>query len=490
MEVICQPKCRGAVRMTGNREVTPYETPEPSSQTDSEAAARKARLSQGIKSLIVLGVLGSASAIAGLVMAGRPNAPFTETAEAAVPVPLAARLLTAWDAVDVPVLDRAEGKLERNETLTGLLTRIGADSRDANAALHTLNGKDLIDSRRLLPGKTRAEAWFEGGQLTAVSVRAEADRSVLITRGADSSWTAMPLNAKLTPGYKRVEAEIESSIYTAALALGAEDQQVVDFASAFAYDVDFQREIHPGDRFEILFETFYDERGNRVRNGEILYAALDGKAMKQGYYRFVPSDDDVADFFNEKGEAATKFLMKTPINGARISSNFGNRRHPISGYTRLHKGTDFAAPTGTPVYAAGNGTVQRASRNGGYGNYVRIKHSKGYETAYAHLSRYGKGIKSGRKVKQGDVIGYVGSTGASTGPHLHYEIWVNGKPVNAMTLKLPTGRKLIEDPAVLEEFMVHKAMVDALRAAEGAPVAVPALTASAPASDAAAPPTP
>jgi murein DD-endopeptidase MepM/ murein hydrolase activator NlpD len=465
--------------------VTPYETPD-SAEPEAGAAA-KSGLSQGVKSLIVLGVLGSASAIAGLVMAGRSNVPFVETASAATPIPLAARLVSAWDVVDENPLQHVSGKLERNETLTGLLTRLGADARDANAALHTLNGSDILDSRRLLPGKTQAEAWFDGAELSAVSVRAGADSSLLITRNGEDGWSATPLYAKLTPGYKRVEAEIDTSIYSAALALGAEDQQVADFAAAFAYDIDFQREIYPGDRFEILFETAYDERGNRVRNGEVLYAALNGKALKRGFYRFTPSDDDVADYFDEKGESATKFLMKTPINGARISSSFGKRKHPISGYTKLHKGTDFAAPTGTPVYAAGNGTVERASRYGGYGNYVKIKHSGGYQTAYAHLSRYGKGIKAGKKVKQGDIIGYVGSTGASTGPHLHYEVYVKGEPVNVMSLKLPNGRKLTEDPAMLAEVMAYKAKVDALRAAEGAEI-TPALLVSN--SDVAAPTTP
>jgi len=456
--------------------VTPYETADPAETT----ARPKSGLSQGVKSLIVLGILGSASAIAGIVMAGRTPGPLSETAEAAIPVPLAARLVTAWDAVDAPALEHAAGKLERNETLTGLLTRLGASSTDASAALQTLVGTDVIDSRRLLPGKTQAEAWFENGQLSAVSVRAGSDSSLLITRGKDNAWGATPLYAKLTPGYKRIEAEIETSIYSSALQLGAEDQQVVDFASAFAYDIDFQREIHPGDRFEILFETYYDERGNAVRNGEVLYAALNGKALQRGFYRFTPSDDGVADYFDQNGESATKFLMKTPINGARISSNFGKRKHPISGYTRLHKGTDFAAPTGTPVYAAGNGTVQRASRNGGYGNYIKIKHTRGYETAYAHLSKYAKGIKAGKKVKQGDVIGYVGSTGASTGPHLHYEVYVDGKPVNVMSLKLPNGRKLQDEPAMLEEFKAHQAMVDALRAAQGGAIATASLTGTAP----------
>jgi murein DD-endopeptidase MepM/ murein hydrolase activator NlpD len=161
--------------------------------------------------------------------------------------------------------------------------------------------------------------------------------------------------------------------------------------------------------------------------------------------------------------------MKTPINGARLSSSFGNRVHPISGYTRLHKGTDFAAPTGTPVYAAGNGTIEWAARRGGYGNYIVVRHANGYKTAYAHLSRYARGLSKGRRVRQGEIIGYVGSTGASTGPHLHYEVYINGKPVNAMKLKLPTGRKLAEAPAMLEEFLEARDAIDAIRGEQDTP---------------------
>lgn len=448
--------------------------------TDIAPAKGQKRLSQGMKSLIVLGVLGSASAITGLIMAGNQSTPILQTADAATPPPLAARLVSAVDLVSLPKsLEKTEGKLERNETLTGLVTRLGVQPNEANAALQAVYRDELLDHRRLRPG-LEAVTFVEDGRLTALSIRADSDRSLLVTRSLEGDWKATQLNAKLIPSYKRVAAEIDGSIYSTALKLGAGDQQVVDFASAFAYDIDFQREIHPGDRFEIFFETFVNERGQPVRHGEVLYAALDGKALKRGFYRFTPSDDDVADYFDEKGESATRFLMKTPINGARISSNFGNRRHPISGYTRLHKGTDFAAPTGTPIYAAGHGTVQRAGWNGGYGNYIRIKHSQGYETAYAHLSRYAKGLKAGQRVRQGDVIGYVGSTGASTGPHLHYEVWVKGSPLNAMSLKLPTGRKLTETPEMLKEFLEYRNEIDQLRAGGNTTVLAASLQSSPP----------
>lgn len=441
-------------------------------ETDENIAAPRPpprTLSRGLKSLAVLAVLGSASAIAGVMVAGRQPAADLQTADAATPPPLAARLVSALDMIDLPEIVRAEGRLERNETLTGLITRLGAPVGEANAALQAVYSTDMIDHRRLRPG-LEAEAYIEDGRLTGLSIKPGTDRSLLVTRSFDGGWTATELNAKLIPSYRRITAEIEGSIYHTALKLGAGDQQVVDFARAFAYDIDFQRQIHPGDRFEIFYETFEDERGNPVRNGEVLYAALDGRALKRGFYRFTPSDDKTGDYFDDQGESATRFLMKTPINGARISSNFGNRRHPISGYTRLHRGTDFAAPTGTPIYAAGSGTVLRASWNGGYGNYIRLRHPRGYETAYAHLSRYASGLRAGQRVSQGQVIGYVGTTGASTGPHLHYEVWVNGQAVNPMSLNLPTGRKLAEAPAIMAEFMAHKDAIDQLRLGDRTPM--------------------
>jgi len=372
---------------------------------------------------------------------------------------------TADFAVPERSIQRAAGTLKRRQTLADLLTDLGASPADAYAALKPLYEADLLDPRRLRPG-LEAELTFEetGAEtptLVGMTVRTDEDHSFLVERLSDGEFDAARLSTKLFPAHRRVSETIETTLYEAALSAGARDQQVADFAQIFAYDVDFQREIHPGDTFEIVYEAFVDERGRPVRTGEVIYAALDSRETSKGFYRFETPDDGITDYYGADGSSATKFLMKTPINGARLSSSFGYRRHPISGFNKLHKGTDFAAPTGTPVYAAGHGVVERASRYGGYGNYVRIRHANGYKTAYAHLSRYGAGVKSGRRVRQGDVIGYVGSTGASTGPHLHYEVIKDGKHVNAMRLKLPTGRKL--DGSVLEAFDLHRAGIDQMR---------------------------
>ena len=243
--------------------------------------------------------------------------------------------------------------------------------------------------------------------------------------------------------YKRevvVRNVIKNNLYNSAIEKGIEPNIIVEFARVFGFEVDFQRDIRKGDWFEILYEKFEDDN-NKVRDtGKIIYASMFVNGEELNLYNFKFNNEE--EFYDIKGKSITKSLMKTPINGARLSSSFGMRKHPILGYNKMHKGTDFAAPSGTPIMASGSGTVTRARWCGGGGNCVKIKHNSTYETIYAHMKNFARGIKEGRKVKQGQIIGYVGSTGLSTGPHLHYEVIVNGKKVNSQKLKLPSGKVL------------------------------------------------
>ena len=241
---------------------------------------------------------------------------------------------------------------------------------------------------------------------------------------------------------------IETSLYKTMKKQGLSDLIINEVIRIYSFDVDFQRDIYEGDSFEILFSREKNEDGEIVKISDPEYLMLSSREVPLIYYLY--TNDEFSEYFDENGKGMTKSLMKTPINGARLSSSYGMRKHPISGYNKMHKGVDFAAPTGTPIFAAGNGVVEYAGRNGGYGKYVRIRHDSTYKTAYAHLNAYKKGINNGARVKQGDIIGYVGSTGKSTGPHLHYEIIVNGKQINPANLKLPSGRKLNKNQ--LEDF--------------------------------------
>ena len=237
-----------------------------------------------------------------------------------------------------------------------------------------------------------------------------------------------------------VKKVITNNLYSSAVSSGVEPNIIVEFARVFGFEVDFQRDIRKGDWFEILYEKFEDDN-NKVRDtGKIIYASMYVNGEEINLYNFKYKNEE--DYYDIKGKSITKSLMKTPINGARLSSSFGMRKHPILGYNKMHRGTDFAAPSGTPIMASGSGTVTRARWCGGGGNCVKIKHNSTYETIYAHMKSFAKGIKEGRKVKQGQIIGYVGSTGLSTGPHLHYEVVVNGKKVNSQKLKLPSGKTL------------------------------------------------
>ena len=256
------------------------------------------------------------------------------------------------------------------------------------------------------------------------------------------------------------ETIITNSLYQSAINLGIKPNIILEFARLYGFQVDFQRDVWKDDSFQIIYEEFVNEDNNIVDTGEIIFANLSLQDTDFQLYKYEYEKDKV-DYFDENGKSIRKTLMKTPINGARLSSSYGKRKHPILGYTRMHLGTDFAAPSGTPIMASGDGKIMKAGWCGGGGNCVKIKHNSTYQTVYAHMSKFGRGIKKGVRVKQGQIIGYVGSTGLSTGPHLHYEVIENGKKINSQKLRLPSGKILKGKER--EMFEVDKIKIDVLR---------------------------
>ena len=233
---------------------------------------------------------------------------------------------------------------------------------------------------------------------------------------------------------------ILQSLYKASTDQSIPPNTIIEFARIYGFQVDFQRDIRKEDKFQIMYEVFIDKNKKVIETGEILYANLKLSGQDNPLYYF--NEEDHEGHYDKNGKSVQKALMKTPINGARLSSPFGMRKHPIDGFNKMHRGTDFAAPKGTPIMASGNGIIKKVGWCGGGGNCIKIRHNSTYETVYAHMSKFARGIKNGVRVKQGQTIGYVGSTGKSTGPHLHYEVIVNGKKVNSQKLKLPSGKIL------------------------------------------------
>ena len=255
------------------------------------------------------------------------------------------------------------------------------------------------------------------------------------------------------------EGKILQSLYKAAINLDVKPNIIVEFARIYGFQVDFQRDIRKNDNFQIMYEIFIDENGKIFETGNIIYANLKLSGVNNSLYYFDKKGSE--GHYDENGRSVKKALMKTPINGARLSSPFGMRKHPIDGFNKMHKGTDFAAPMGTPIMASGDGVVTRARWCGGGGNCIKIKHNTTYQTIYAHMKNFARGIKEGSRVKQGQIIGYVGSTGKSTGPHLHYEVIENGKKINSQTLKLPSGKILKGEERKI--FEVSRIKLDVLK---------------------------
>lgn len=371
--------------------------------------------------------------------------------------------------------------LLKGENFVDAMRRAGVRAADSNAAAYAFGAHQNL--RALLPGQEFILTTSEPNQtifqmvandhdpqtyLLSLEFKPDATNKIILRRSRDGGFTAEKSTIALTSRLVSVNGRIGGSLFMSAKHAGASDQVIADFANIFAYDVDFQREIFGGDEFEAIFENRYDENGAMVGSGDILFARLKwrGRTKEKGYYRFA-ADGAHADYFDATGQSAKRLLMKTPIDGARLSSGFGTRKHPILGYEKAHKGVDFAAPRGTPVKAAGDGVIERANRFGSFGNYVRIRHANGYETAYAHLNGFARGIRAGARVRQGDIIAYVGTTGRSTGPHLHYEVHLKGQPVNPQKLKIATGIEL--KGAELQRFKAERDRIDAMRLAPAPP---------------------
>ena len=282
--------------------------------------------------------------------------------------------------------------------------------------------------------------------------------TIAIIRNEDNKIRSQKIITKLYKKKTLSENTITKNLYSSAIEAKINPDSIIEFARIFGFEIDFQRDIRKNDYFKIIYEKYFDENGEFIKSGSILFAHMSVNGREISLYKF--GDDKNYGYFDINGKSVEKALMKTPINGARLSSSFGMRKHPISGFTKMHQGTDFAAPMGTPIMASGTGTVTRAKWCGGGGNCIKIKHNSTYETIYAHMKSFAKGIKVGKKVRQGQIIGFVGSTGMSTGPHLHYEVIINGQKVNSQKLQLPSGKVLKGDER--EKFEIHRIKTDVL----------------------------
>ena len=298
----------------------------------------------------------------------------------------------------------------------------------------------------------------EGNSVIKFSVPITKSTTIEITKNEENKIISKKIITKLYKKKILSENVIKNSLYASAIKVKINPETIIEFARIFGFEIDFQRDIRKNDYFKVVYEKYFDESGKFIKSGSILYAHMTVNGREISLYKF--GDDDNYGYFDINGKSVEKALMKTPINGARLSSSYGMRKHPITGFTKMHQGTDFAAPLGTPIMASGSGTITRAKWCGGGGNCIKIKHNSTYQTIYAHMQSFAKGMKVGKKVRQGQIIGYVGSTGISTGPHLHYEVIVNGKKVNSQTLKLPSGKVLKNEERQL--FEIHRIKTDVL----------------------------
>ncbi|NFV81043.1 M23 family metallopeptidase [Magnetospirillum aberrantis] len=413
----------------------------------------RAKIKRSLKAAGVVGLVGI-----GVLLAARPfvqfgdsDTPLDATPPAYVDLEAEHSVRAEQIASDSELEDRATRPVENHvqvasgDTLMDVLIRAGVDVSDASLAIDAL--RDVYNPRGLRAGQKvtvtfdKPSHGFGIGGFTKVSLHADPIREVMAQRTESGSFQGIEAQRQVRREIAHYSGTIKSSLFESAQSAGIPAQIIVAMIKALSYDVDFQRDIQAGNTFDVMFEAFYDTKGKLARSGEMLYASVGLGGLPIAMYRF-ERDGGVVEYFNEKGESVRKALLKTPVDGARITSGFGMRNHPILGFTKMHKGIDFGVPPGTPIQAAGDGIVEMAGANGAYGNYVRIRHGNGFATAYAHMSRIAVGMKSGKRVGQGQIIGFVGSTGRSTGPHLHYEVLKGNSQINPLSVKMPTSTRL------------------------------------------------
>ena len=349
--------------------------------------------------------------------------------------------------------------LQEGETFTGALKQADLQDDEINDVVNIISKK--IDLRKLKVGtliETYTKSINDKKIINEIIIYPDIEKKIYVKK-VNNKFVAGEDKKKLFSKLKLYEVEIHNSIYESLKKIDTPDEIIMEFVQLYSFDIDFQRDIRKGNKIKIFFEIYTDSQNNYIKSGNINFSEIILNDESYELYRFQSEGDEFVEYFNSDGKSATKALMKTPINGARLSSGFGMRKHPILGYNKKHQGVDFAAPTGTPIMAAGTGHIEFVGNNGGAGKYIRIKHLNGYKTSYSHLSKYASGIQKNIKVRQGQVIGYVGNTGLSTGPHLHYEVIFNGKRINPMKMKLPSGKQLKDKN--LEIFLAEKNRINA-----------------------------
>jgi len=359
-----------------------------------------------------------------------------------------------------PRFKNIEHKISKGETFNKILKSYSISDEEINKIYNDLRKKYNLNNL-----KTNLSIKFiidesNNKKITKFIFPVSRTEKILLTRNLQTNL--FEKKTIITNLNKRIifkEGKILQSLYKTAMELNIKPNIIVEFARIYGFQVDFQRDIRKNDNFQIMYEVFEDDNGKIFESGNIIFANLKLSGINNLFYYFNKKGSE--GHYDENGKSVKKALMKTPINGARLSSSFGMRKHPIDGYNKMHKGTDFAAPMGTPIMASGDGVVTRARWCGGGGNCIKIKHNSTYQTIYAHMKNFAIGIKEGIRVKQGQIIGYVGSTGKSTGPHLHYEVIENGKKINSQKLKLPSGKILKNKEREL--FEVDKIKLDVLK---------------------------